>query len=416
MREPLLQYRDVGNSVLVVEHDVETMRSADWRMDLGPGAGILGGEVVAGGPPEVVAAHSGSLTGRYLSGELAVIAPNGWQRRKPASNWLTVVGARMHNLKHIDVRFPLGLMTCITGVSGSGKSSLVNGTLYPALTRALHDTQVTPAPHASIAVLGQLHKVITITQDPIGRTPRSNPATYAGVFDEIRRVFAATPEAHKRGYGADRFSFNVPGGRCETCKGHGQNMIAMHFLADVWVTCKECKGMRFNRETLAAGYKDQNVAEVLEMDVQEALAFFADHSRITRILQTLHAVGLDYIKLGQSATTLSGGEAQRIKLARELSSVATGRTLYILDEPTTGLHFADIQRLLDVLHKLVDAGNTVIVIEHNMDVIKTADWIIDLGPEGGDAGGRVIAQGTPEDVAKAKESYTGRCLRRILKG
>jgi excinuclease ABC subunit A len=376
----------------------------------------LGGQVVAAGPPQQVAANPKSLTGRYLSGELRVVAPNGQQRREPANGCLTLVGARLHNLKQINACFPLGVMTCVTGVSGSGKSSLVAETLHPALARALHNAQSPPGPHDGLEGLEHLDKVINITQDPIGRTPRSNPATYVKVFDEIRRVFASTPEAKARGYKAGRFSFNVKGGRCEVCKGHGQKKIEMHFLADVWVKCQACNGKRYNRETLAIRYKGKNIADVLDMDVQEALEFFEHHPKISRILQTLHDVGLDYVKLGQSATTLSGGEAQRVKLAKELGRVATGRTLYILDEPTTGLHFADIQRLLDVLHRLVDAGNTVIVIEHNLDVIKTADWIIDLGPEGGEEGGRIIAEGAPEIVATVQESYTGQVLRPILEG
>jgi excinuclease ABC subunit A len=322
----------------------------------------------------------------------------------------------LHNLKRVEARIPIGLLTCITGVSGSGKSSLINGTLYPALTRALHNTlEGDVGPYERIEGLKHLDKVINITQDAIGRTPRSNPATYVGIFDEIRAVFANTELARERGYKADRFSFNVEGGRCDACKGYGQKVIEMHFLADVWVTCKDCQGTRFNSDTLDIRYKGKNVADVLAMDVQEALEFFADQPKLKRVLQTLHDVGLDYIKLGQSATTFSGGEAQRIKLAKELSRVATGRTLYILDEPTTGLHFADIQRLLDVLHRLVDADNTVLVIEHNMDVIKTADWLLDLGPEGGNAGGYIIAQGTPEEVARIDESYTGRFLRDMLR-
>ncbi len=412
--DTLLQLRDMGNTVLVVEHDKETMRSADWLVDLGPGAGVLGGQVVAAGPPEQVAADPKSLTGRYLSGQVSVVAPNGQKRRQPDNGSLTVVGARLHNLKDIDVRIPLGVMTCVTGVSGSGKSSLVAETLHPALARALHNAQSRPGPHQRLEGLEHLDKVINITQDPIGRTPRSNPATYAKVFGRIRQVFADTPESKARGYKKGRFSFNVKGGRCEACKGYGQKKIEMHFLADVWVTCQECGGARYNRETLSIRYKGKNIADVLDMDVQEALEFFVNHPKISRILQTLHDVGLDYLKLGQSAPTLSGGEAQRVKLAKELSRVATGRTLYILDEPTTGLHFADIQRLLDVLHRLVDAGNTVVVIEHNLDVIKTADWIIDLGPEGGDAGGYIIAQGSPETVAQVKDSYTGQFLSRIL--
>jgi excinuclease ABC subunit A len=412
--DTLLQLRDMGNTVLVVEHDAETMHSADWLIDLGPGAGVLGGKVVAAGPPQAVAATPHSLTGRYLSGELSVVAPNGQKRREPQNGCLTLVGARLHNLKNIDACFPLGVMTCVTGVSGSGKSSLVAETLHPALARALHNAQGRPGPYDRIEGLEHLDKVINITQDPIGRTPRSNPATYVKVFDLIRRVFASTPAAKARGYKPGRFSFNVKGGRCEACKGHGQKKIEMHFLADVWVRCQECKGTRYNRETLAIRYKGKNIADVLDMDVQEALEFFANHPKISRILQTLHDVGLDYVKLGQSATTLSGGEAQRVKLAKELSRVATGRTLYILDEPTTGLHFADIQRLLDVLHRLVDAGNTVVVIEHNLDVIKTADWLIDLGPEGGDEGGDIIAQGAPESVAQLDVSYTGQFLRRLL--
>jgi excinuclease ABC subunit A len=412
--DTLLQLRDIGNTVLVVEHDAETMRSADWLVDLGPGAGLMGGEVVSSGTPAAVIADPRSLTGRYLSGELSVVAPNGHQRREPANGHLTVVGARLHNLKHIDVRIPLGVMTCVTGVSGSGKSSLVAQTLHPALARALHRAQDRPGPHDRLQGLEHLDKVINITQSPIGRTPRSNPATYVKLFDQIRRVFASTPEAKARGYKPGRFSFNVKGGRCEACKGHGQKKIEMHFLPDVWVNCQECKGSRYNRETLSVRYKGKNVAQVLDMDVREALEFFANHPKIARILQTLHDVGLDYIKLGQSATTLSGGEAQRVKLAKELSRVATGRTLYILDEPTTGLHFADIQNLLDVLHRLVDSGNTVVVIEHNLDVIKTADWIIDLGPEGGSAGGHIVAQGSPEEIAQVEASYTGQFLHRVL--
>ncbi len=413
--DTLSQLRDAGNTILVVEHDAATMRAADWLIDLGPGAGVLGGELVAAGTPEAVMAHPDSLTGRYLSGTLQVTSPNGKQRRDP-QGWLTVVGARLHNLKGLEVRFPLGVVTCVTGVSGSGKSSLVVQTLSPALTRALHSARSVPGPHDRIDGLAQIDKVINITQVPIGRTPRSNPGTYVEVFDEIRKVFAKTPEAKARAYKAGRFSFNAKGGRCEACQGHGKNRVAMYFMPDVWVTCPECNGQRFNRQTLEITYKGRSIAEVLDMDVQEALEFFASQPKIIRILQTLRDVGLDYIKLGQSALTLSGGEAQRVKLARELSRADTGRTLYILDEPTTGLHFADIQKLLDVLHRLAEAGNTIIVIEHNLDVIKTADWIIDLGPEGGDAGGHIIAQGTPEAVAQVRESYTGQFLRQVLGG
>jgi excinuclease ABC subunit A len=413
--DTLCRLRDAGNTVLVIEHDGDTMRTADWLIDLGPGAGMLGGDLVAAGTPEEVIANLDSLTGRYLSGELQVTPPNGKHRREP-QGWLSVMGARLHNLKEIEARFPLGVLTCVTGVSGSGKSSLISHTLFPALSRALHRAQAVPGPHERIEGLEQVDKVINITQSPIGRTPRSNPGTYVNVFTEIRTVFANTPEAKARGYKPGRFSFNVKGGYCEACQGYGQKRVEMHFLADVWVTCKECGGKRFNRQTLEITYKGKSIADVLDMDVQEALEFFANHPKIMRILQTLHDVGLDYIKLGQSALTLSGGEAQRVKLAKELSRVSTGDTLYILDEPTTGLHFADIQKLLDVLHRLTDAGNTVIVIEHNLDVIKTADWIIDLGPEGGDEGGYIVAQGTPEEVTQVEGSYTGQFLREWLPG
>jgi len=412
--DTLEQLRDMGNTVIVVEHDEETMRTADWILDLGPGAGVTGGRLVVAGPPEVVTGCPDSLTGRYLRKELEVTSPSG-KRRPINGKWLTLIGARQNNLKSLEVRFPLGLFTCVTGVSGSGKSSLVAQTLYPALARALHGATAKPGGHDRIVGLEEVNKVINITQDPIGRTPRSNPATYAQVMSPIRDLLSLTPEAKLRGYKPGRFSFNVVGGRCEACKGYGNRRVEMHFLPDVWVTCNVCKGKRFNRETLQIRYKGKNIADILDMDVDQALAFFSKVPRIRRILSTLSDVGLGYIKLGQSATTLSGGEAQRVKLAKELARVATGDTVYILDEPTTGLHFADIQRLLDVLHRLTDAGNTVIVIEHNLDVIKTADWVIDLGPEGGDAGGRIVAQGTPEAVAEVEGSFTGRFVRKMLR-
>jgi excinuclease ABC subunit A len=363
--------------------------------------------------PEEVAAHPASLTGKYLSGQLSIEPPNGAYRRQP-TGWLTLKNASLHNLKHIDVPFPVGTFTCITGVSGSGKSSLIGQTLTPALSRELNGAQSTPGPFDAIEGLDQLNKIINITQDPIGRNPRSNPGTYAGVLPEIRKVFAETKEAKTLGYKPGRFSFNYKGGRCEECKGYGYKKVEMHFLADVWVKCQACHGSRFNVQTLEVTYKEKTIADILDMDIQEALIFFDAHPKITRILQTLHDVGLDYVKLGQSALTLSGGEAQRVKLAKELSRQDTGKTLYVLDEPTTGLHFADVQRLLDVLHRLVEAGNTVIVIEHNLDVIRTADWIIDLGPEGGFNGGTIVAQGTPEDVREVQHSYTGQYLKEVL--
>jgi excinuclease ABC subunit A len=411
--DTLEQLRDMGNTVLVVEHDTETMLTADWIVDLGPGAGVQGGWITAEGTPQQIMHTKNSLTGRYLSGELEVVSPNG-QRRPINGKWLTLFGARQNNLKDLEVSFPLGLFTCVTGVSGSGKSSLVSQTLHPALAQILHSAAQQAGKHDRLNGVDHISKVINITQDPIGRTPRSNPATYVGVFTDIRAIFAQVPDAKARGYKGGRFSFNVKGGRCEACKGHGQKKIEMHFLPDVWVRCDVCKGTRFNRETRQIRYKGKNIADTLAMDVNEALEHFGNIPKIERKLQTLVDVGLGYIKLGQSATTLSGGEAQRVKLAKELSRVSTGDTVYILDEPTTGLHFADIQKLLDVLHRLTDAGNTVIVIEHNLDVIKTADWIIDLGPEGGDDGGQIVAAGTPEHVAQVNKSYTGQCLRGIL--
>jgi excinuclease ABC subunit A len=411
--DTLQQLRDMGNTVLIVEHDEETMRSADWLVDLGPGAGVLGGWVVAEGTPQQITGIPGSLTGKYLSGQLQVASPNG-QRRPTNGQWLSLTGARQNNLKNLDVRFPLGLFTCVTGVSGSGKSSLVAQTLHPALAQELHNASRKPGDYEGLTGLDHVDKAINITQSPIGRTPRSNPATYVGVYTHIRDIFAQVPEAKARGYKPGRFSFNVKGGRCEACQGYGQKKIEMHFLPDVWVRCDVCHGSRFNRETLQIRYKGKNIADILDMDVNEALEHFGNIPKIQRRLQTLFDVGLGYIKLGQSATTLSGGEAQRVKLAKELSRVSTGDTVYILDEPTTGLHFADIQKLLDVLHRLTDAGNTVIVIEHNLDVIKTADWIIDLGPEGGDGGGQIVAQGNPEAVAQTTVSYTGQFLKKIL--
>jgi len=410
--DSLLRLRDLGNTVLVVEHDEETMSDADWIIDFGPGAGIKGGQIIFAGTPQEIIKSPASLTGQYLSGRLAVTSGNG--RRNPNGRWLKLAGVTHHNLKQVDACFPLGCFTCVTGVSGSGKSSLITETLYPALARTLHRAQERPGHFERLDGLEEVDKVIHITQDPIGRTPRSNPATYVKVWDDIRVLLAQTPEAQARGYKPGRFSFNVKGGRCEACQGHGQKVVEMHFLPDVWITCDVCHGTRFNRETLQVKYKGKNIAEILDMDVAEALEFFANVPRIKRFLTTLHDVGLDYIKLGQSATTLSGGEAQRVKLAKELSRVATGDTIYILDEPTTGLHFADIQKLLDVLHRLTDAGNTVIVIEHNLDVIKSADWVIDLGPEGGDGGGKIIAAGTPEQLAQVEESFTGQFLQRVL--
>ncbi len=411
--DTLERLRDMGNTVIVVEHDEETMLTADWILDLGPGAGVNGGWVVSAGTPQQIMADPASLTGRYLNGQLEVCSPTG-QRRPTNGKWLNLVGARQNNLKNLTARFPLGLFTCVTGVSGSGKSSLVAQTLHPALAHLLHRAEEKAGQHDHIEGLEHIDKVINITQDPIGRTPRSNPATYVGAMPHIRDLFALTAEAKARGYQAGRFSFNVKGGRCEACRGHGQKLVEMHFLPDVWVTCNVCKGTRFNQETLQVRYKGKNISEVLDMDVDEALAFFENVPAVRRILRTLSEVGLGYIKLGQSATTLSGGEAQRVKLAKELARVSTGDTVYILDEPTTGLHFADIQKLLDVLHRLTDAGNTVVVIEHNLDVIKTADWIIDLGPEGGDEGGFIVAEGTPEEIALVEESFTGQFLKKVL--
>jgi excinuclease ABC subunit A len=411
--DTLKRLRDLGNTVLVVEHDEETIRSADYVIDLGPGAGELGGYVVAVGTPDEIMQNPNSLTGKYLARELTIPIPE--RRRKPNGKFVTIHGPREHNLKGMPVRIPLGTFTSITGVSGSGKSTLVNDILYRALAQMLHRSQERPGDHDRIEGAQHVDKVIDIDQSPIGRTPRSNPATYTGVFTFIRALFARTPDSRMRGYRPGRFSFNVKGGRCEACQGDGLVKIEMHFLPDVYVTCEVCKGKRYNRETLEIRYKGKNIADVLGMTVHEALGFFEPVPVIRQKLQTLHDVGLDYIRLGQSATTLSGGEAQRVKLATELSRRATGRTLYILDEPTTGLHFADIQRLLDVLNQLVEQGNTVVIIEHNLDVIKTADWIIDLGPEGGDEGGRVIAAGTPEEVARqAAKSYTGQFLQRVL--
>ncbi len=409
----LKRLRDLGNTVLVVEHDEETIRSADYVIDLGPGAGTSGGRVVAAGTPDDIVASRQSLTGRYLSGELSIPVPR--VRRPQTGQYLTIVGAREHNLKSIDVEIPLGLFTCVTGVSGSGKSTLVTDILRKALDARLYGGRERPGEHDKLLGVEHIDKVIDIDQAPIGRTPRSNPATYTGVFGFIRELYALIPEARMRGYQPGRFSFNVKGGRCEACQGDGLIQIEMHFLPDVYVTCDVCKGKRYNRETLEIKYKGASIADVLDMTVEQALRFFENVPRIKEKLQTLYDVGLGYIKLGQSATTLSGGEAQRVKLSRELSKRSTGRTLYILDEPTTGLHFADIQQLLDVLHRLRDAGNTVLVIEHNLDVIKTADYVIDLGPEGGDAGGQVVTTGTPEEVARIKSSYTGQFLRRVLR-
>jgi excinuclease ABC subunit A len=407
----LERLRELGNTVLVVEHDEQMMRSADWLVDMGPGAGEHGGHVVAEGPAEKVERNKASITGQFLSRAREIAVP---ERRTDDNGTFWVRGASMHNLKDIDVEFPVGKFICVTGVSGSGKSTLVNEIVYKALANKLHRMRTKPGDHASCEGIEVYDKVIDIDQSPIGRTPRSNPATYTKLFDHIRELYSMTPEAKVRGYKPGRFSFNVRGGRCETCKGDGQIKIEMHFLPDVYVPCETCKGARYNRETLEVRFKGKSIADVLEMSVEEALKFFAKIPKLRRRLQTLHDVGLDYIKLGQPATTLSGGEAQRVKLSSELSKVATGKTLYILDEPTTGLHFADIEKLLEVLQRLVDAGNTVLVIEHNLDVIKQADWIIDLGPEGGEAGGEIVATGTPEDVAEVDESFTGAFLRHVL--
>ncbi|HYR36963.1 MAG TPA: excinuclease ABC subunit UvrA [Burkholderiales bacterium] len=409
--DTLKHLRDLGNSVIVVEHDEEAIRSSDHVLDMGPGAGEAGGRVVAEGTVDDVIATPGSLTGRYLAREMSIAVPA--RRRRPGEHKLVVSGARGNNLKNVELRLPLGLVVGITGVSGSGKSTLINDTLYAAVARHLYGSAVEPAPHDAVSGIEQLDKVISVDQSPIGRTPRSNPATYTGLFTPIRDLFAGVPEARQRGYDAGRFSFNVKGGRCEACQGDGVTKVEMHFLADIYVACDVCHGKRYNRETLEIRYKGKNIHEVLEMTVDEAAAFFSAVPTIARKLKTLIDVGLGYVRLGQSATTLSGGEAQRVKLSLELSKRDTGRTLYILDEPTTGLHFHDIKLLLEVLHRLRDAGNSVVVIEHNLDVIKTADWIIDLGPEGGDGGGHIVAEGTPEQVAD-KATHTGRYLRHAL--
>ena len=408
----LMKLRDLGNSLIVVEHDEDTMRAADCIVDIGPGAGEHGGQLVAMGTAEDLMKNEDSITGAYLSGKLKIPVP--LERRKP-TGFLTIKGAAENNLKNIDVKIPLGIMTCITGVSGSGKSSLINEILYKRLARDLNRARVIPGKHKDILGTNQLDKVINIDQSPIGRTPRSNPATYTGVFDQIRDLFAATADAKAKGYKKGRFSFNVKGGRCEACSGDGIIKIEMHFLPDVYVPCEVCKGKRYNRETLEVKYKDKNIYDVLNMTVEEALTFFENVPSVKRKIQTLYDVGLSYIRLGQPSTELSGGEAQRIKLATELSKRSTGKTIYILDEPTTGLHFADVHKLVEILKRLSEGGNTVVVIEHNLDVIKTADYIIDIGPEGGDKGGTVVAQGTPEEVAQSPVSYTGKYVKKYLK-
>jgi excinuclease ABC subunit A len=407
----LTKLRDLGNTLIVVEHDEETIRSADHILDVGPGAGVHGGEVVAQGSVADIEAEERSATGDFLSGRRRIEPP---ERRREPVGLIQLLGAMEHNLKGVDVEFPLGVFTCVTGVSGSGKSTLVNEILYKALANAVSRGKHRPGRHAGITGVEGVDKVIDIDQSPIGRTPRSNPATYTKVFDHIRQIFASTPEAKIRGYKPGRFSFNVKGGRCEACRGDGQIRIEMHFLPYVYVPCEVCKGRRYNAETLRVTYKGKSISGVLEMTVDEACEFFAAVPAIARRMDTLRDVGLGYIRLGQPATTLSGGEAQRVKLASELGKRATGKTVYILDEPTTGLHFADVEKLLSILHRLVDAGNTVVVIEHNLDVIRSADRVIDLGPEGGDAGGEVVAVGTPEEVARVEASYTGRFLRDLL--
>ena len=408
----LKRMRDLGNTLIVVEHDEETMYAADHIIDLGPGAGVHGGSIVAKGDINVIKKSDKSLTGLYLSGKKSIGIPA--KRRSLEGNWLTIKGARENNLKNIDVSIPLGVLTCVTGVSGSGKSSLVNEILYKRLANDLNKARKKPGDHDSIEGIEHLDKVIDIDQSPIGRTPRSNPATYTGVFGYIRELFSTTSESRARGYKPGRFSFNVKGGRCEACSGDGIIKIEMHFLPDVYVPCEVCKGKRYNRETLEVKYKGNNISQVLDMTIEDSLEFFKNIPKIKRKLKTLNDVGLGYVKLGQSSTTLSGGEAQRVKLATELSKRSTGSTLYILDEPTTGLHVADVHRLVNILQRLVKSGNTVVVIEHNLDVIKTADFIIDLGPEGGNKGGYTVAKGTPEEVASEKQSYTGNYLSKML--
>jgi excinuclease ABC subunit A len=408
----LKHLRDLGNSVIVVEHDEEAILAADHVVDMGPGAGEAGGRIVAEGAPQDIVAHRDSLTGKYLSGQMSIPVPR--RRNKRGEGRIVIEKAKGNNLKDVDLDLPLGLLVCVTGVSGSGKSTLINDTLYAAAARHLYAAAADPAPHESIVGLEQLDKVVSVDQSPIGRTPRSNPATYTSLFTPIRELFAGVPESRLRGYDAGRFSFNVKGGRCEACQGDGVTKVEMHFLPDIYVPCDVCHGKRYNRETLEIRYRGRNIQEVLELTAAEAAEFFSAVPAIARKLQTLIDVGLGYVRLGQSATTLSGGEAQRVKLSLELSKRDTGRTLYILDEPTTGLHFHDIQLLLNVLQRLRDAGNTVVVIEHNLDVVKTADWIIDLGPEGGDGGGRIVATGTPEQIAASRESHTGRYLKAAL--
>ncbi len=400
-----------GNTVIVVEHDEDTMLAADYVVDIGPGAGEHGGKVVATGTAKELMKHPDSVTGAYLSGRIQIPVP---EKRRTPTGWMMVKGAKENNLKNVDVRFPLGVLTCVTGVSGSGKSSLVNEILYKSLAKKLNRARTIPGKYRSIEGMEQLDKVICIDQSPIGRTPRSNPATYTGVFDMIRDLFASTSDAKAKGYKKGRFSFNVKGGRCEACSGDGILKIEMHFLPDVYVPCEVCQGKRYNRETLEVKYKGKNIYDVLDMTVEEALVFFENVPFIKRKIETLYDVGLSYLKLGQPSTTLSGGEAQRIKLATELSRRSTGKTVYILDEPTTGLHFADVHKLTEILKRLAEGGNTVIVIEHNLDVIKTADYIIDMGPEGGDGGGTVIAEGTPEEVAEISSSYTGYYVKKYL--